>query len=458
MNKLFIFIACLSVFVANVSAQNEKPPIGGEPKDFTLPSKRVFSMPNGFSATMVQYGSIPKALVRIVIRTGRIDENVSTVWLSNLLGEYLKEGTETMSAQQIARNAARMGGSVDITVQNDQMYIAGEVLSEFVPDFIDLIAEIAQKPLFPASELERLKTNQIRDLSLARAQPQTLATEKFNAVLYGTHPYGLHLSTDEILKSFTVESVRKFHDEHFCAKRAAIYVVGQFDGKSVEQSVRRNFGDWKAGMAPTVNVPNVKSQRAIYLIDRPGAVQSTIYVGLPVIDPSQADYLKLAVMNTLLGGFFSSRITSNIREDKGFTYSPYGFVQNRFRTSYWAEVADVTTSVTGASLKEILYEIDRLRKEEPTVEELDGVKNYQAGLFVLQNSTYAGIANQLGFLALHGLGEQYLTDYVRNVHTITPGDITRMAGHLKDENMVIVIVGDVRKIQTQVESYGTIVP
>lgn len=438
--------------------QKQSAPIGGQPKDFVLPQTHTIALQNGLQATLVPFGSLPKTLIRVVVRTGRIDEQNNQVWLANLVGEYLKEGSGQRNAQELAKMAADMGGTIDVNVQTDQTIISCEVLSEFTSRAIELLSEVVCTPTFPAAELERLKSNQLRELNVARSRAQTLATEKFSRVLYGEHPYGWVLPTDDMLRAFTVDDVRKFYGYNYGARRTHVFVVGRFDQSVAEESVSANLSKWSSGDPPTQKPPSTTVTSGIYLVDRPGAPQSTIYLGLPVVDPSNPDYLKLVVTNTLLGGFFSSRITSNIREDKGYTYSPTSLIQSRYRTSYWAEVADVTTNVTGAAVKEILFEIDRLKKEVPSRDEVDGVKNYQAGVFVLQNSSFTGIANQLGFINLHGLSATYLNDYVKNVHAMTSDDISEMARkYLKIEGFVIVIVGDVGKIEEQMKPFGVIV-
>jgi predicted Zn-dependent peptidase len=200
------------------------------------------------------------------------------------------------------------------------------------------------------------------------------------------------------------------------------------------------------------------SSRAVYLVDRPGAPQSTIMMGLPVKDPSQGNYRALQVTNVLLGGSFSSRITANIRENKGYTYSPSSTVSAGYRSAHWVEVADVSTPVTGASLKEIFYEIDRLQTEAPPEAELAAIKNYLAGTFVLQNSNPASIIGQMQFMDLHGLPQSFLSDAVKTIHAVTPEDVrTIMNDQIRDADMTIVIVGDRKAIEKQVAPYGKIV-
>jgi predicted Zn-dependent peptidase len=205
--------------------------------------------------------------------------------------------------------------------------------------------------------------------------------------------------------------------------------------------------------------PAPKTARAVYLVDRPGAVQSTILLGMPVPDPSNPDYIPLSVVNTLLGGYFSSRITANLREAKGYTYSPFSQLSTRYRDAYWAEQADVTTNVTGPSLKEIFSEIDRLQAEQPSADELKAVQNYMAGVFVLQNSSRSGIINVLELVDLHGLPADYLKTYVQRVYAVTPQDVQKLAQkYIQDDKATIVVVGDRKVIEEQVKPYGTISP
>jgi predicted Zn-dependent peptidase len=162
----------------------------------------------------------------------------------------------------------------------------------------------------------------------------------------------------------------------------------------------------------------------------------------------------MQITNSLLGGMFSSRITSNIREDKGYTYSPFSSISSRYNDAYWVQSAAVTTDVTAAALKEILYEIDNLQDNPPGDEELTGVKNYASGVFVLQNSTAAGIINILNILDLQGLPDSYLTDYVSNVHALTPNDISQTAQrYLRQDDMTLVVVGDRARISESVAPY-----
>jgi predicted Zn-dependent peptidase len=321
-----------------------------------------------------------------------------------------------------------------------------------------LVADVVRNPAFPDSELPRIKDNHLRQLAVTMTQPQPVALQKFRAVLYPNHPYGRVFPTPELVKSFTTADVRKFYQANFGAARAHLYVVGQFDAAAVEKAIRSSFDGWERGAAARVAAPHPESKRAVYLINRPGAPQSTLIIGLPVAGPTSADYVPLLVTNSLLGGSFASRITSNIREQKGYTYSPFSQLSTRNHDAYWAEQADVTTKFTGSSIKEILGEVERLRGTAPSDSELTGIQNYLAGTFVLQNSSRGGIISQLSFINLQGLPDSYLTNWVQHVRSVTPANVQQMTQkYLDPSRMTIVVVGDEKVVGEQVKAFGKVV-
>jgi predicted Zn-dependent peptidase len=200
--------------------------------------------------------------------------------------------------------------------------------------------------------------------------------------------------------------------------------------------------------------------RSFHVVDRPGAAQSTLYMGLPVPGPTSSDYIVLDVMNSLLGGSFTSRITTNIREQKGYTYSPFSQIGTRHHLAFWLQVADVTTNVTGPSLKEIFGEVDRLRKEPPPEGELKGIQNYLAGLFILRNTISPdAVIGQLHFVDSQGMDRSFLSTYTQKVMAVTPQQIQGAAeSYLVPGKMTVVVVGDKAKIADQVKPYETAAP
>jgi predicted Zn-dependent peptidase len=306
----------------------------------------------------------------------------------------------------------------------------------------------------PESELPRLKNDALREIAVQSSRPQTIALMHFRKILYREHPYGIVIPTEANIQKITLQDVRDYYGANFCAQRAHIYVAGRFDSAAVKKAISERFGGWEKGNPRTPDVPSVKPRHVLETTDRPGAPQSTLIVGLPVAPPNSPDAIPLLVTNALLGGSFNSRMTANIREQKGYTYSPRSEVSRRYHDAYWAESADVTTQYTGASLQEIFGEIDRLRSEPPTAPELKGIQNYLSGVFVIQNSSRGALIGQLQYVDLQGLGEDYLKTYVAKVNAVTPTDVQKMTGeYIKPEQMTIVVVGDKSKITDQLAPF-----
>ncbi|WP_373519406.1 M16 family metallopeptidase [Pricia sp.] len=455
MKNAFIYtFALLLLTTWGFAQKNDKtqPPEGGQPKDFTLPKKEVVRLDNGLTLVMVPYGSIPKATLRVSIKTGNIDEKENQVWLSDLLADLMEEGSTTKSAQQIADEIAGMGGNLNIGVGVHTTSISSSVLYEFADDAITLMADVLKNPKWPQTELDRLKNDMKRDLSVRMAEPGAQASSAFFAEIYPDHPYGRIFPTDDMITSYSVEDIKQFYDKNFGAHRTTVYVAGNFNSEKVKKAVENSFSDWRRGTATDYRVAEPAMSGEVKIIDRPGAPQSTIYYGLPVIGPSDKDFIALDVSNSLLGGSFASRITSNIREDKGYTYSPYSALDTNYKSGVWYEVADVTTEHTGASLKEIKNEIEKLQTEPPSQEEMVGIINYESGLYVLQNSSPNGIIGQMIFLDIHDLDESFLTDKVRNMHAVTPEKVQEMTQkYIQPENMTLIVVGDKKKIENQIQ-------
>lgn len=452
--RYFLSLILFSFAVTITNGQKQSPPEGGTPKDFKLPAKKTVSLDNGLRATLVQYGAIPKVNINVVIRTGNVHEGPNEVWLADLMGHLMREGTTSMDFKTISKKVAAMGGGVNISVGQNETHVSGSVLSEYAPDLIKILADIVMNPAFPESEIERLKNDLKRQLVVQKSVPQSQATEKFRSILYKDHPYGRVFPTEEMLDSYTHEMIKNFYEKNFGAKRTIVYAAGKFNEAAVQKAIEESFSQWKAG--PDINYPKATPVKTneIAILDRANAPQTTIMLGLPTIDPSHQDYVPMVVTNSLLGGAFGSRITSNIREDKGYTYSPYSTISNGYRAALWYEMADVTSEHTGASLQEISKEIRRLQEEAPPAEELKGIQNYLAGYFVLQNSNRSGIIYQLNFIDFHGLDESYLTDYVKNIHSVTPEKVQQMVrDHLKYEDMTLVMVGDKKQLEKQMKSH-----
>jgi predicted Zn-dependent peptidase len=397
---------------------------------------------NGLAITFVPWGRIPKTTVLAVVRTGNIDEGENT-WLADVAVEMLREGAGDRSAEDIARDVAGMGGSLTLAAGAEQTTVGLSVLSEHAPQAARLIADLLRRPSFPAGELPRVLANFERQLSVARAEPDALADEALAALVWGDHPFARTLPRAGQLAGYDIGTVQDFHARNFGALRTQVYVAGRFDRSALEQVLREVFADWTAGPPPADQPPVASQQARQQFIERPGSNQTTVRIAVPVTGPAQAGWFPVSVMNTLLGGSFISRITTNLREDKGYAYSP-GSTLRVFRgAALWVLEADVTAAHTAAALAEIDREIERLRREPPPPEELRAIANYRAGLFVVVNSSADGLLAQLAFLDLHGLPDEFLTRWVANVHAVTPAEVSAAAARfLRPEAMTTVLVGE----------------
>ncbi|HYK57123.1 MAG TPA: insulinase family protein, partial [Flavisolibacter sp.] len=231
--KHYIVAALSLALLQPAFAQKQTPPAGGTAKDFKLSEKKVQTYANGLKTMVVHYGELPKTTISLIIKTGNVHEGSDKIWLADLTGRLLREGTPSMNFAALSKKAAAMGGSLNVSVGPTQTTIAGSVLSEYAPDFIKLISDMVINPAFPANELERLKGDFKRRLATQKAVPQAQAQEQFFAAIYGDHPYGKIFPTEEMINSYTVQMVKDFYNNNFGAKRSVLYVVGKFDEKAV---------------------------------------------------------------------------------------------------------------------------------------------------------------------------------------------------------------------------------
>ena len=455
MKKLGLLAIAGSILgIAPAVAQKQAPPEGGPPKAFTVPANETYSLPNGLKVTLVPYGNIPKTAINLAVDAGEINEGSGRIGVASLTTDLMKEGTEKLTAQQVAEAAARMGSTLEVHAGKDQTKLGIDVLQEFAPDAVKLLADVAQHPRLPQSEIERLKNDALRQIALQNSQPQTIALVRFRKLLYGDHPYATVVPAEADIKKLTIQDVKDFYAGNFGAQRAHLYVAGKFDAAAVKKAIAESFTNWSKGPARMENVPLLKPQHVLDVTDRPGAPQSTLMVGLPVPPATSPDAVSLIVTNALLGGSFNSRITANIREAKGYTYSPRSELSRRYHDGYWAETADVTTQFTGPSLKEIFGEVNRMQKEPATEPELKGIQNYLSGIFVIQNSNRSALIGQLQNVDFQGLGENYLKTYVAKVNAVSPAVVQKMTrDYIKPDEMTIVVVGDKAKIADQLTAF-----
>jgi predicted Zn-dependent peptidase len=325
---------------------------------------------------------------------------------------------------------------------------------------LKLVAMAVLRPEFPVTEAERLQSNLLRELDLSKDQPQVNAAEGFRKALYGlNHPFGRLLPSRDNLLQFNAEIAAGYSKMHHVANSAHLYISGQFDESLVKGAVEDTFGNWMQGDSFDNTLPAASSSHQTVLFDRPQAEQSTIYWGLPISHPGETSWIGLEVLNALLGGSFHSRITLNIREDKGYTYSPRSMMTARSKDGIWLQVADVTTDVTALALGEIFKEIMSIRETLVTGDELDAIKQYMVGSFVREMSEPGSRMGHFMFSDRHNLSDSEDSLYIDRVQAITPEDLRTLAEQFIDPaRMTLSIVGDAEKITDELEELQILAP
>jgi zinc protease len=455
--RSLVLLAALGFLAAPAAAQpaRDYPPMpkAGPPKPFAMPASETYRLPNGMQVTLIPYGQVPKATVSLRIYAGNIDDGDKD-GLASLTGQMLREGAAGRKGADIAAAAASMGGGLGVNVGDHETSLGLNVLSEHAADAVRLVGDLARRPDFPASEVERVRATYLRSLAVARSQPGPAADAALLAGYYGTaHPYGRAYPSDAQVKSYTLDDIRRFHDANYGARRARIYVAGRFDPAAVKAAIAQTFGDWAAGPERLRLPAKPNPGPRVLLVDRAGAPQSTIRIAYPAPPAGAATDIGFRVTNALLGGSFTSRITHNIREVKGYTYSPFSLVDFRPGESLWEFDADVTTAVTGAALHEVFGEIRRLQTESVPDEEATGIRTWLAGTFVLQNASPGGLIASLATRDFHGLPADWLTTYVPNVLAVSAGDMQRLAREeFPLDKATVVVVGDLATVEPQLKA------
>jgi zinc protease len=428
------------------------PPIA-EPKPFRLPATETYTLANGMQVTLVPYGLTPKTVVSLRVRAGNIDEGNKT-WLADVTSEMLKEGARGRSATQLATAAATMGGDLAVGAGMQTTQISINVLSEHAADAVTLIGDIAVHPDLPAGELGRVKANLGRRLTVALSQPGTLADAALGRAVYGAdHPYGRTIPSQAQLNGYTIADVKRFHADQFGARRAHLYIAGRFDAAAVKAAIARAFAGWAPGPEPLALTSPHQPGPKVVLIDRPGAPQTTLRLAFDAARAgSQAD-IPQRVTNALLGGAFSSRITTNIRETKGYTYSPYSDIGFNPEEALWTFQADVTTAVTGSALAEVFKEIRRMQTEAVPAEEAKGIRTYLAGTFAIRNSTSGAVVGTLAERDLLGLPANWTDTYVPAVLAVTPDQMMALAkADYPIDKATLIVVGDLKTVVPQLKA------
>jgi zinc protease len=404
---------------------------------------RTFAMFNGMKVTLIHAGAEKRAVVDLELGTGEIDEPAFGPGLARLTADILLEGTVARSAAQIKSEAASFGSAVTTQVGPVSTSLRGDVPTQHIARFISLISDVVRHPLLDTAGFERVRRKTIRTLDSTLKNAGDRARQQWRSMVFPDHPFGRPYTYAATLAALQLGHVRNVYDNNFGASRAHLYVSGVFDDNSVEHAVRDAFADWKAGTPAEPRPSAPVAQRQFMLVDWPGAAQSTIWIGLPVIDPSSADFAKLEVANALLSNALGSSNAMNFLDEENATGSNGAAIWRRKGASYWTDVAQVNADSTGTALDAILAQIDRLRREPPSDSALDRVKQAVVGRFNGLSGSREGLVSELSYASEFGLTDPLLADYVRRVMAVSADDVRQMAtAQLDPDHMTITVVGD----------------
>lgn len=435
----------------------KSPPQPLSPVQFTTPTPFQATLANGLHVVVVRDSRLPLVSYRLALNWGDINDPVGQTGISSAVASMLNEGTANYSSRQLADEIERLGASISTNASDDFTIVAASALSLYGSEILRLIAEIVLRPTFPEGELDLYRRNTIEHLKFQRSQPGFLANEQAARLVYGQHPYSTVSPTAGDIEKLTRADLRSLHQRAFIPNDAVFIVVGDVDGDDVLREIDDLFGHWPQGSPDKPEFPSIpeRSTRSLTLVDRPGSAQANIVLANSAIDRRSPDYFPMLVMNQVLGAGASSRVFMNLREDKGYTYGAYTRMNTRRLSGDFEATAEVRTAVTGDSLREFFFELDRIRAETVPQQELDDAKNFLTGVFPIRAETQEGLTNLIVNRLLYGLPDDYLETYRDNVVAVTADDVQRVANrYVRPDEMAIVIVGDAKEVIPQAEGYS----
>jgi zinc protease len=440
-----------SVAAGQATFDRSKPPELGPPPPVSLPPIITRQLPNGLKLLIVEQHELPLADFVLLVGSGSTADPTSRPGIANLTAAMLREGTTTRKSLEIADQIAFLGINLSPSSSWESSTLSLHTPTAQEDSALALFADVALHPSFPASDFERIRKNRLTELLQLRDQGPAIANIAFPAIVYGNaHPYGApSLGTEASVKSLTPADLESYYRANFRPNNATMIIVGDVNPAQIEQKINGLFGSWQRGDVPQLSYgePPKSQTTTIYLIDKPGAAQSSFRIGSVGVPRSTRDYFALTVMNTILGGSFTSRLNQNLRETRGYTYGAGSRFDMRRAAGPFLATAEIVTAKSDSALLEFMKELNAIRQSVPA-SELLRAKRYlqlqQPGNF----ETTQDIAFQLLPVALYGLPLDYYNNYVQNIEAVTQADVARVAQqYINPASLAVVIVGDRKTIE-----------
>jgi zinc protease len=428
------------------------------PVPFDIPQPFETELSNNLKVVIFEDSRLPIVSFRLAFQSGNINDPTDSKGLTSAMTSMLSEGTKSYTSRRLAEEIERLGAHISANSSQDNTIIAASALSLYTSDILRLMSESVLYPTFPESELSLYKQNTIENLKFQRSQPGFLADEQMSRVIYGSHPYSVTSPTADDIEKLTREKLAEFHNQRFVPNNATLIVVGDVDRESILEETRGTFGNWKKGSVEEIkfDTPPVRTIVTQTIVDRPGSAQSNIVLSNLAIERGHPDFFPVLVMNQILGSGGSSRLFMNLREEKGYTYGAYSSFDTRRQAGTFEATAEVRTAVTGDSLKEFFYELNKIRDENVSEEELKDAKNFLTGVFPIRAETQEGLTNLIVSQKLYDLPADYLQNYREKISEVSIDDVDRVAKkYITPDKIAIVIVGDAEEVLPQVQPFSS---
>lgn len=415
------------------------------PRPFRFPDVRREGLPNGIRLLIAERHTAPLITVRVLVHAGADHDPPDHAGLAVFTAEMLEEGAAGRTSMEIAELVANLGASLYCGADWDASVVSIDVLERHLEKSIEVVRDLVVAPDFPDHELERMRGERLTALLQQKDDPAVVAGHLFNRFVFGRSPYGFpSVGTAESVSAFRRPDVEGFFARHYAPNNASILITGAIDSERAFRLVRESFGGWERKERAVHPPPDAGEEAVaqIYLVDRPSSVQSEIRLGHVGVARSSEDYFPLLVMNSILGGVFTSRLNLNLRERHGYTYG----IRSAFAFRRWAGPFVVSTAVrndvTAAAVREILTEIRAMREQVLAPEELAITKNYLEGVFPASVQSAHDLAARIQEMELYSLPTDYFDSYREHIAAVTAEDIARVAfKYLDPERTAIVIVG-----------------
>lgn len=436
-------------------------PVPGSPRPYEFPAFERGTLAGGLNLITVHLPDRPLISATVVLRNGASDEPDEVGGSTVLAARALTEGTERFDAVGLAEAAERLGAELHAEAGWDAMSAGLEVPVERLEHGLDLLTEVVRRPVFPPSEVERLRDQRLADLQQARVDPARRVAEAFSSTVYApTSPYSRPAGgTTETVGLLDAAAARAAYERGVDPARTTVIVGGDLSGLDVAALLGPLVADWTAspGARPPARVAATEAlpRPRVRVVHRPGAVQSEIRIGHVGLPRKHADFHAVSLLSMILGGLFNSRLNRRLREEKGYTYGARASFDFRRGAGPFVVAAPVRTDATAAATRDALDEIAALREGGVTEDELRAAKDYLVGVFPFRFQTPGPVVGAIGDLVARDLPDDELARYRPAIEAVSVADVRRVAeAHIDPERLAIVLVADADAVAADMAAAG----